>query len=126
MRIFSLCRDCAARFDRSQHIKASDDAKGCFICKGALAIVPALLQEAMRQSIGFEWSSFSVSSSFPKPVLVAEQEVADSLSPGQFTSIKNSTNALLVGGLKKASGKANNQRRADASFSFDFSKMLVS
>ena len=53
-------------------------------------------------------------------MLMREAEVATGLLPGEFTSLKNDTNARLSEHVAKATGKKNDQRAADASFEFDF------
>ena len=92
----------------------------CFICQGALSSLPSLVDAALAQSDGFEWETFSVSSSFSRAMLMREAEVATGLLPGQYTSLKNSVNASIAEKIGKASGKENDQRAADASFEFDF------
>ncbi len=101
-------------------MRSAERGEECFICQGALSALPSLVDAALTQSVGFEWETFSVSSSFSRAMLMREAEVATSLLPGEFTSLKNDTNARLSEQVAKASGKKNDQRAADASFEFDF------
>ena len=106
---------------------AAERGEDCFICQGALASLPSLVESALSQSGGFEWETFSVSSSFSRAMLMREAEAVAHVLPGQCTSIKNSANSELSGKIAKATGKKNDQRFADASFEFDFtSKKAVS
>jgi tRNA pseudouridine synthase 10 len=120
MRKFPLCELCAARFKPHEAVSKAKAPAGCHICKGALTATQGLVDSALSQASGFEWQSFSVSSTFDKSAFVREEEVAGNFPPGEFTSIKNSINAELVERISKASGKQNDQRSADASFSFNF------
>lgn len=121
MRKFHLCALCAARFGKSSAILPSSLALPCHICDGSLSQWKSLVQEALLQARDFEWETFSVSSSFKKSVLAREDEVADISQPGDYTSMKNSTNSFLAKEISDATGKKNGQRSSDMSFSFDFS-----
>ena len=116
----SLCNECARRFFAGGAVRPAERGEGCFICQGALASLPSLVDAALTQSDGFEWETFSVSSSFSRAILMREAEVATDLLPGQYTSLKNSVNSEISAKVAKASGKKNDQRAADASFEFDF------
>ncbi len=116
----SLCNECALRFFPRAKAAPHADGKECFICQGALAALPSLVESAISQSRGFEWGTFSISSSFSRAMLMREAEVATRFLPGQFTSLKNSANSRLAEKVAKATGKKNDQRSADASFEFDF------
>ena len=115
-----LCNECAKRFFDCGAVRPADRGEECFICSGALSALSSLVESALIQSKGFEWETFSVSSSFSRALLLREAEVATHLLPGQYTSLKNSVNASIAEKIAKAAGKKNNQRSADASFEFDF------
>ena len=115
-----LCNECARRFFSSESVRASGRSEECFICQGALSALSSLVDAALAQSDGFEWETFSVSSSFSRAMLMREAEVATNLLPGQYTSLKNSVNSEISAKIAKASGKKNDQRAADASFELDF------
>jgi tRNA pseudouridine synthase 10 len=125
---FALCAQCASRFrgkeSKSRVAVASQDSE-CFICQGLLSNAGHLVLLAASQSQGFDWGTFAVSSSFPKKVFVREQKVADYFLPQDFSSLKNSANALLASELSAATGKQNTQRTADAMFEFNFIKGLA-
>ncbi|MEM4633652.1 MAG: tRNA pseudouridine(54/55) synthase Pus10 [Candidatus Anstonellaceae archaeon] len=122
---FHLCKLCISRFPPSNLIVLENGDSGCFICNGLLSNVQFLLQRAYLLGEEFEWRSFAISSSFPKDVLIREQEVCDCFCPGQFTSIKNSVNSQLGKLLSRAIKKENSQREPEAFFSFDFAKSEV-
>ncbi len=117
---FRLCETCASRFGKSGGISRLENEKECHICRGSLANSERLAKEALASSAEFEWSTFSVASSFQQSVFVREEEVADSLAPGMFTSMKNSLNSYFSEKIAAATGKKNAQRFAEASFEFDF------
>ncbi|MCX6770265.1 MAG: tRNA pseudouridine(54/55) synthase Pus10 [Candidatus Micrarchaeota archaeon] len=123
---FGLCGECAGRFSGAKCVEVCSDAKRCHICAGSLKELPKLAKEAVSQSGKFEWGTFSVSSSFPRQVLVHEHEVADWVSPGNYSSLKNNTNAELAKAVEALTGKKCVQRGADASFEFDFSSLRAS
>jgi tRNA pseudouridine synthase 10 len=85
-------------------------------------LVTTLVSKAAGSARGFEWSTFSVSSSLPKEVLAREEDVADLFAPGRFTSIKNWLNARLAEEIAHSTGKPNTQRYPDAIFEFDFDR----
>jgi len=107
-------------------VRNADSGEECFICSGALASAPSLLESALAQSRDFDWETFSVASSFPRAMLMREADVATALLPGEYTSIKNDVNSKLAGEIAKATGKKNDQRATDAAFEFDFCKAKAS
>jgi tRNA pseudouridine synthase 10 len=115
-----LCAECSRRFFPPWKARAADGGGECFICQGALSVLPALVKNALSQSDAFEWETFAVSSSFPRSMLVRENEVATSFLPGQYTSLKNSVNSSIAERIAKATGRKSDQRAQDASFEFDF------
>ena len=115
-----LCIECARRFFAGGAVRPAERGEECFICQGALAILPALVESALSQSGGFEWKTFAISSSFSRALLLREAEVATGALPGQYTSLKNSVNSAISEKIAKATGKKNDQRASDASFEFDF------
>ena len=117
---FHLCARCAPRYHDLGVATSSPRDEACHICKGALLQIQKLVAQAVDLSDAFEWSSFSVSSSFPSSCLVREEEIADFAGPGKFTSLKNQINSELSGMISKETGKKNAQRNADAAFEFDF------
>ncbi len=122
---FTLCAACASRFrgkESKKHMAISAQDSGCFICRGLLSNAGHLAELAASQSSGFEWGTFAISSSFPKQAFVREQKVADYFLPQDFSSLKNSANAMLAKELSAATGRQNTQRSADAMFGFDFIK----
>jgi tRNA pseudouridine synthase 10 len=121
---FELCKHCIGRIAKakaSKPVSHAADEKTCYICKGALSSAGKLAEQAFDSAKNLEWHTFSVSSSFPKPVFVREQQVADHFPPENFSSIKNSANAKLILQISSLSGKENSQRFADIVFEIDFS-----
>ena len=121
MESFPLCVSCELRFFSKGSVHTAINGEECFICRGALALLPSLVVSSIVQSRTFEWETFSVASSFPRAMLMREAEVATRFLPGGFTSLKNSVNADLSEKIAKAAGKRNSQRAPDAAFEFDFS-----
>jgi len=121
----SLCAQCLRRFGKSPAISPSAGADGeCRVCNGLLSKMPSFVSQALASASadGFEWGTFSVSSSFPKALLVREQEAADFFAPGEFTSIKNTVNSELASAISSGAKKTCDQRNPDATFEFDFIK----
>ena len=110
-----------ARFKKKRaQVAAASDERSCFICQGLSRLLPSLVKSAVQQSSSFEWGTFSVSTSFPRSVLARGEKVADSFAPGEFSALKNSTNAAAIAAISSETGKKNSQRFADAIFSLDF------
>lgn len=124
MQKFPLCADCLSRFDKSARTISAPRAAECHICRGALSSAPQLAAQALASasSGGFEWETFSVSSSLPKNIFLREQEVADFFAPDECTSLKNQINSELSAAIATATGKKNNPKNPDAIFEFDFIK----
>ena len=123
MQAFSLCVSCAARFPKSPLLVRALQESACHVCKGALAAIPSMVSSAISQSANFEWGAFSVSSSFPKAVLIREQSIADYFPPKDFTSIKNAVNFELARRIEGGTGKKNDARHSDITFEFDFKSL---
>ncbi len=119
MEKYHLCKHCISNFKSNSCIHSCKTSE-CHICSGALEQIDGLVQGATKKAKKFEWKTFSVSSSFPKQSFINEQQVADLLSPGHYTSLKNSANALLAKKISQQTGKKNIQRQADANFGFNF------
>lgn len=124
MQKFPLCADCLSRFDKSPRVFFAPQGADCHICRGLLSKTPELVAQALASARdgGFEWETFSVSSSFPKIILMREQEVADFFAPSECTSLKNKINAELSAAVEGASKKKNSPKNPDAIFEFDFIK----
>jgi tRNA pseudouridine synthase 10 len=118
-----LCTMCASRFGKLRtRISISKDAANCHICHGMLLQIPKMVASAVISAKGTEWKTFSVSSTFPRAVLVREAGVAEWSSPGEFTSLKNSVNSVLIAALSRETKKENTQRNSEITFEFDFAK----
>jgi len=117
---YLLCEDCAGRFPEDSRIAVSRNRGGCHICAGLLSQKGQLVCQAIEKSSFFEWKTFSLSSSFPKKAFVNDEEIADLFAPEQITSLKNAVNAWAVAQIAAKTGRANNQRGADAAFGIDF------
>jgi len=115
---FPLCEFCAKRFGKAPIAMAKRPK--CHVCNELMGEAERLAKSALADSSLFEWSAFSVSSSFPKAVFIREEEVAGFLGPGNYSSLKNAANSLLASIISKASGRKNAPRKADAVFEFDF------
>lgn len=124
MRFFPLCARCLPRFGKNLRIRASRRDSECHICGGLLSKTPELISLALAAAKqgGFGWDTFAVSSSFPKKILVREQDAADFSRPGDFTSLKNKANAELSAGMARLTGKGATPKNPDVVFEFDFIK----
>jgi len=118
---FQLCKSCLSRFrGKTKALQIAKQETECYICKGLVAKLDSSLEISLPQSKEFEWSTFAVSTSFPKDVFVREEKVADLFSPQEFSSLKNALNAQAISKIHAVTGKKNSQRFADAAFSLDF------
>jgi tRNA pseudouridine synthase 10 len=119
---FGLCSFCKNRFKKSPLIYEDEN---CFICQNIISNIPSLIAAALEKASKYEWESFFISSSFPKKIFVAEEEVATFFKPGEFLSIKNAVNAFIIKQISVLSKKKNDQRKFDLLFKFDFERNNV-
>ncbi len=120
-----LCALCLARFPSSKSLSQSNQPQSCFICQGSLSQLEKLASAAIEQSQEFEWSTFSISTSFPKATLVREDLAADSFQPGLYPSMKNHVNSILSTIISEKTGKKNDQRFGEAQLSIHFGNLIA-
>lgn len=121
--IYLLCKHCLARHRKNKFAKAAKADAECFICQGALGKLESMADAALNvaKEQGFSFNSFAVQSSFPRPMMVREEELFDNEPLADAMAIKNQANRLitdyLIGVTKKKCTSAN---AADIVFKLDF------
>ena len=126
MEHFSLCKNCRQRFRGGPKGLLLSSDGGCFICNNAMGAIGQMASSALQAAADAEWSTFSVSSRFPKQALVRDSQVASHFAPGAYIAIKNQANSDASRLLGAASGKGCSQRDADMNFTFDFPSLSAS
>ena len=114
--MITLCRQCNERF-------GSFFSEGeCVICGGAMEKVPLLAENGAKLIPG-DWDSFSISTSIPKEMLIAEEGAFDyCLGEG----IKSALNHVLSEMVSELSGKPYSPAEGSGRLVFDMRSLTVS
>jgi len=100
---FSLCLLCIKR--HALHPLAKK-AKECFVCEGKMHNIKKLCDEAISLSKEFEYATFSVSTTFEKPLLLREEQVRDKESLNNTLDIKNQANNIATAYIQNKTKKS--------------------
>ena len=114
---FPLCRRCAAAYNKTA---SASDEKTCHVCKGACANIDSLIQAALGQSKGYDWKTFSITSSIPKEILVREEALLDEIGMDGVKTLKNVLNAEISEKITRLTGAKNSSKNPDAIITIDF------
>lgn len=122
---FALCPLCHERHPNHPSIERAPEPAGCYICQGALERLPALVKDAVGLAAALEWSDFSVSTTFPRPMMVREEHVLDEGSLDGSMAMKNQINRRAADLIEKQAGKPFSPS-ADLTFKLDFKSAAAS
>ncbi|MFA5411974.1 MAG: tRNA pseudouridine(54/55) synthase Pus10 [Candidatus Micrarchaeia archaeon] len=108
--MISLCKECASRFEKPFPVGE------CSICGGKISKMDELAEKGALL-VGGDWDSFSVSTTIPRAVLVAEEKAFD-YSPGE--GIKTFANRFFSEKVAEISGRKYAPSGGDGRIMFDF------
>ncbi|MDE1798177.1 MAG: hypothetical protein KGH63_02115 [Candidatus Micrarchaeota archaeon] len=102
---FALCPACYQRHKKHPGIAKAAAPAGCYICQGMLEHLQPLADQALEKAASAQWASFLVQTTFPRQVMVREENLWDDEAPGETMALKNHLNRLAIDYLEKKSGK---------------------
>jgi len=95
---YLLCKYCLERHSKNKLAKRAKTDDACFICQGTLGKFESMADDALKvaKEQNFTFNSFAVQSSFPRPMMVREEELLDNEPLDDAMVVKNQANRLIT------------------------------
>ncbi len=118
---YLLCEHCLARHAGHPDAGKAAEPQGCYICQGLLENLEHLADEALGKASACQWDDFLVQTTFPRAVMLREENLWDDEEPEKTMALKNQLNRLAIEYLEKRSRKPYNPN-GQMALKLDFNK----